>query len=566
MILRARVDKPDGHSVVMGPETIREDPFTGDRYFHEFSDQRRLLITFPDVEPGDLMVVHTKRDVFRPRIPGGFMAAPVLDRSVGWEETNYTISVPADMPFHVETRGFDEQSEVIRDRVMHYLHTPREPAPANDIAVLGQFDRLPRFAVSTFRDWDEFGKAYASVLLPHAKVTPAVAAMAEKLTRGMNETSDQASALYQWVRDNIRYIPIPLENSRPDPHDAEQVMTNLYGDNKDQAVLLYALLAARHIPAEFVLLNAANDATIADPPNLVPMDHLILFLPGMNLYIDPSLPIAPFGLLPFSELGKPCIHLGGAGPARRVIPTPASGNTVSDLKTDLVLGADGTVTGTTTTTARGAFSLWLRDAARAFGGDNPGAAVTLLREHGTPGSGSLAFDPPTSPGDEYVVRGSFQLQNQSALLHGGFFALWTGLRILPRPGDVLGGAMFMKGLTNKQPTFCYPGLQSEEISLTIPEGRALGSVPPDLRIDTELVRYRSHWTQDGRKITVSREFQSLLPGPVCEGMRRDEMGDVLTEEFVPTWSTLWGSGKTTCRGRPRRRFTGRSHSVVNGSS
>jgi transglutaminase-like putative cysteine protease len=527
-IVQARNDKPDGRSVVLEQSAIREDPPVGDVYFHEFSDERRLIITFANAEPGDLLVIRARRVMLRPRVPGGFMVAPVLDRSVGWEDTNYTISIPRDMPIRVETRGFDDQAELIKDRMFHYLHAPKVVAPAKEVAILGAFDRLPRFAVSTFRDWDEFGKAYASVFLPHAQVTPGVAAMAATITEGVTNKREQARLLFEWVRDHIRYIPIPLEESRPIPNDAERVMTKLYGDDKDHVVLMYALLAARGIPAEIVLLNASDSATISDAPNLRPMNHLIVFMPGLDVYADSTLRVAPFGFLPFPQIGKPAIHLGAKpGMARRTIPVPSSGDTRAEMTTEMVLGADGKLTGTTTTTASGAFGVWLRNTALSFGQDNASAATIVLRQHGTPGSGSFSFDPPTSGGASYTVRGTFELSSQRALLQGGFFALWTGLRVLPRPGDILGGPLFARDLAKNQPTFCYPGVQTETLSLTLPEGSALGSLPNDTTIDTELIRYRSHWAMNGQRVTVTREYQSLVPGPVCDRSLREDLADVL---------------------------------------
>ena len=121
-------------------------------------------------------------------------------------------------------------------------------------------------------------------------------------------------------------------------------------------MLLYALYAAKGIPAEIVLVNNTDDATIADPPNVRPMNHLILYLPGPGLYLNSTVPVAPFAVLPFGELGKPAIHMGEPpGGARRQIPLPPSGDTEEDMKTDMTFTADGTVSGTTTTTARGAF-------------------------------------------------------------------------------------------------------------------------------------------------------------------------------------------------------------------
>jgi hypothetical protein len=554
-VVQARIDRPDGRSVTMPNDAVREVPPAGDAWFHEFADEHRLIITFTDAQNNDLLVVRTHRDVFRPRVPGGFMAAPMLDRSVNWQETNFTISVPTGMPFHMEMHGFDETSEMIKDRIVHYLHSPKVVVPPNEVAVLGPFDRLPRFAVSTFRDWDEFAAAYATVFLPHAKVTPAISALAAKLTEGKTDKQDQAQALYLWVRDNIRYVPIGLEESKPDPHDAEQVVTKLYGDDKDHVVLLYALLAARGIPAEIVLLNATDEATIPDPPVIRPMNHLILFLPDLNVWLDSTLGVAPFGVLSFGELGKPAIHLGGKGPARGEIPMPPSSSTMTDMKTVMTLDADGNLTGTTTTTARGAFGVWLRDAARAFGADNPAAAVNLLRQHGTPGTGNFSFGSPNSPDDDYTVTGTFRIQNQAALLHGGFFTPWTGLRMLPRPGDLLGGPMFIRDIAKTEPTFCYPGVETEELDLTIPEDRQLGDVPPDRKIDTELIRYRSHWTLDGRHVTVSREFQSLLKGPVCEGPLREQMADVLAKIRADLVNPV-GIRQDTLAARPTRASDG----------
>jgi hypothetical protein len=55
----------------------------------------------------------------------------------------------------------------------YYLHSPKIVPPIREIAVLGEWDRLPRFAVSTFRDHNQFAKVHGSIMLPHTKVTPA---------------------------------------------------------------------------------------------------------------------------------------------------------------------------------------------------------------------------------------------------------------------------------------------------------------------------------------------------------------------------------------------------------
>ena len=538
-VTHARIEKRDGRVTPIGTAAVREDPPMGDRHFHEYSDLRRMIVTFPGADPDDLLVVRTRREGIRPLVPGGFMTAPILARSVGWEESDHTISVPSKLPFHIETRGFDHQSEIILDRTVHYIRSQKPTGAARDVTILGQFDRQPRFAVSTFRDWDDFARSYGGMLTAHATVTPAVRAMAVKLTRGQENTGEQARLLYEWVRDHIQRVPVPLDESRPEPHDAETVLTNRYADNKDLVVLLRALLAARGIAAEPVLLNASDTATIAGPPNLRPMNHLILFLPDLNLYADPSLGISPLGVLPFQDIGKPAIHLGGAGPARRTIPIPAAGESVSETKTVMTLAGDGALTGTTTTTGHGPFSTWVRSVARAIEtGNSAAAAVTLLRQRGTPGTGDFSFPSPGTPGREYTMTGTFRLTNQMPLLHGGYFAPWTGLRVVPRPGEFLAGPSAMKGLDMGEPVFCYPGTQRETLTLTLPAGREMGTVPKALAIDTPFVRYRSHWAVEGLQVTVTREFVSTLPGPVCEKAVRARLDEVMRQIHADVTSQI----------------------------
>lgn len=528
-ILDARIEKPNGPPSAVAPDAIRDDPLTGDRYFHEFSDLARKTITFSNVDAGDVLRLQTVRRVHHPRVPGGFAMVHILDPSVRWEEISDTVISPDRLPLKVESRGFDHQSEKLDGRTAHYFHSSKAVPPERSAIGLGAFDRLPYYAVSSFPDWDAFGKSMAGVLLPHAKVTPAIQALADKLTAGQTSERARAEAIFDWMRTRVARIPMPLEEGKPVPNDAETVMTRLYGNDQDHAVLLTALLAAKGIRSEICLLNATDTANIAEAPNIRPMNHLIIYFPGLDLYGDATLGVAPLGILPFRQIGKPVIHLGGTGPARRTIPIPAAASTHTEMVTDATLAPNGAIEGRTETTAAGPFAIWLRGAAQNYGNDarRNAAAVTLLREHGTPGAGNFSFDDPAAGPPVYTVSGTFKLREQPALLSGGFFSLWTGLRVLPRPGDFLAGSLAALEGGPPQPIFCYPGTQREELRLTLPEGRTPGSLPPDMVIDNDLVRFRSHWTWDGQRIATVREFESKLPGPACDASVREKLAKTL---------------------------------------
>ena len=81
------------------------------------------------------------------------------------------------------------------------------------------------------------------------------------------------------MKKNIRYVGVYLSAGRVVPHDAASVLRNKFGDCKDKATLMAALLAAKGIASEQVLINFGNAYTLPDPPNMAAFNHVILYLP-----------------------------------------------------------------------------------------------------------------------------------------------------------------------------------------------------------------------------------------------------------------------------------------------
>ena len=66
------------------------------------------------------------------------------------------------------------------------------------------------------------------------------------------------------------------------PHDADVVIANGYGDCKDHATLFAALLQAKGIASEPVLINANNSYALPDAPTLAQFNHLITWIPELK--------------------------------------------------------------------------------------------------------------------------------------------------------------------------------------------------------------------------------------------------------------------------------------------
>jgi transglutaminase-like putative cysteine protease len=140
-----------------------------------------------------------------------------------------------------------------------------EPASA-----LGPYDRLPRVFISSEPDYASFARDYAALVRPHARVTPRIRALAARVAGGVASPCEQARLLYEWVDTHVRYVALYLGNGALEPHDAETVLANGWGDCKDHVVLLQALLVARGIASEMAMLNLGNEYTLSGPPTFAP--------------------------------------------------------------------------------------------------------------------------------------------------------------------------------------------------------------------------------------------------------------------------------------------------------
>ena len=141
-------------------------------------------------------------------------------------------------------------------------------------------------------------------------VTPRVLAKANEITAGITDRREQARKLYEWVAGHVRYVALLFGDGGVAPHAADTILADSYGDCKDHAVLYSALLKAKGISSQPVIINATNGYFVPQVPQLLTFNHMIVWLPEFGLYADTTANSAPFGALPQFEYGKPVIRVG----------------------------------------------------------------------------------------------------------------------------------------------------------------------------------------------------------------------------------------------------------------
>lgn len=525
-IVSAETRKPDGTTRKVALDAIQDRLMPAALNAASFDDRHMKILVFPDVSSGDTLAATVRRRSLRSYFPGFFTFGAELSRNIDWNNVDLTISAPAEMPLASEIHELVFDNSVKDGRAIYHVHADALRA-SSDVRTLADGDTAPRFYFSSFKDWNEFAQVYADLALPKTAVTLPIQKLADEIIKGITDRREQARKLHDWVATNIRYVNVVLGIGGFEPHAAAEIAERRYGDCKDHTVLFHALLGAKGIQAEMVLINLSNFYTVAEVAHLGGFDHMISYLPEFDLYDDTTNSAAAFGGLAFQEYGKPVLHVASAGTSMRRTPLLAADGTDIELRTTAFLTPSGVLHGTTTSKAHGPFAWLLRSAARGYMNERIPAAVALLKRRGSLGTGGFDRVDAMTLADDMSVSGYFILDAQNDFLTGEAFAPPTGLRVIARPGDFLLGQLFDRPLQPSQSMPCWSGRQVEDLSVQLPEGRRLQRLPKSVTAQAEGVAFTSKWLMDGQIVRVRRELVSSMTTAVCGPAQRAAMAPAL---------------------------------------
>ncbi len=510
-LIEAATLKADGRRIAVQPGAVLDQTLATWTQAPQFSLQRSRTIVFPSVGAGDTVRYSLRRHGTATLFPGQFTATWQPGTRAYLERADISVALPPGMALRVEAKGLEEEA----------------PALLEDGGTVRRW-RLGETAggavlldASSFADYAELGRAYAERAFPRSRPGPGVAALAARLTEGVDDTREQALRLYRHVATEIRYVAIFLGQGRVVPRDAETVLAEGYGDCKDHTALLQALLAARGIDASPALISLRNLYSLPNAAGLGALNHVITWVPSLDMFLDSTAPYAPFGLLPAHEYDRPVVL---AEPeTARLARTPAVPPVPLDLRTttEARIGGDDVVRGTTTTAASGPQAIALRAMAAWIEGRGPaGAASVQLRQLGTPGTGGFSFAPPERDVSAYQVHAQFALSE--ALLDGGEapFPLPGGLGVFERPGRLLLGA----AMTEDGGHVCYPGREVEEVALTLPAGASVRAVPGAVVVEGGGARYEATYRVEDGVLHARRVFTVAAERVFCGEAHRAMRG------------------------------------------
>lgn len=475
-----------------------------------FSDVVAKAIVFPQVSVGARTVVHYRITQKKPVLEGYFSAMEFSSQHDVRRDVTYTVIAPADMPMQVVGGGLPVVKTTLPDgRTQWQAHTTNAVAVPHDIGSVSFRDYSQSFVASSLPSGEALAGAYRHLAGTRSRPTAAVTRLAQSLTQDIAEPGDKAKVLYDWVRTNIRYVAIFLGRGGWQPHAVDDILAAGYGDCKDKATLLGALLEAAGIASTPVLVHAGNSYWMPELPTTQAFNHMITYVPALNLYLDATERWAPFGVLPSEDASKRVLHLTDG----RWATTPAY-EAGASLLHRVTTTADGRVTGRLELNGKGAQAI---NMGRAFSGLDAIPDATLmppiLNVMQVRGEGRLvrakageARDP-SSLALEYGGVGPMELPGPGAL------------RLPASPFVLVAGPIALYQTPRRFPFPCPSFTLREEFDLVLPDTvkvmRNFAPLAQAAESDGARLRYAAAVVQEGNRTVVTRELVAERLKTVC---------------------------------------------------
>jgi hypothetical protein len=381
-----------------------------------------------------------------------------------------------------------------------------------------------------FENWTQVSRWATDLHDPQAIPDQSVAAKARELTANSKTDFDRIKAIGHFVQ-NLQYISIDIGVGRGNgyrPHAASQVLAKAYGDCKDKANLMRAMLKSINITAYPVAIYLGDSDHVREEwASPYQFNHCIIAIKvgdeiiaptvvtdaklGRLLIFDATDSNTPVGDLPEEEQGSFALVIAGdAGQLMRMPTMPAEASSF-DRQADVVLEPQGTITATVHERASGQAAASSR---RQFRGLSSAQYLKLIEGWVTSGATGAKVSR-IDPKDNNEV-GRFDLDVDFTAFN--YAQLMQNRLLVFKPAIVSRrDSLQLTELTRKQPIVLDARNFKETIRIKLPEGFEVDELPDALKLDTSFGSYNtSYLVKDGQLVFTRNLTQLSAKIPVAQ--------------------------------------------------
>ena len=348
-----------GGEIEVSQASGRDDRDLSEPWYGLYYDARAEVVSFENLRAGDVIEVqYTVADVAYQNDMADYFGELVVIADIfpkrNWD---YTLIAPAQRSFHFNQprlAGLKRQVDQQANEVVYRWAASDVARVDIEPAMPGFTEVAPYLHISTYQSWQEVGRWYWSLVADQLQSDQNLKQTAAQVTSGLHSDLDKVRALHRFVIEKTHYVGLEFGIHGYKPYPVSQVLLRRFGDCKDKALLLLALLREVGIESELVLLRSRRAGQVdSEPASLAVFDHAITYVPRLDLYLDGTAEFSGLDELPSQDQGVMVLRVGWGGTTLAHTPVlPASANRAVRVW-KVALAVDGSARIDETMTVRG---------------------------------------------------------------------------------------------------------------------------------------------------------------------------------------------------------------------
>jgi hypothetical protein len=337
----------------------RDDEDLSEPWYGLYYDNRAEVVRFEGLRAGDVLEVQYLVDDVSSanQMADYFGDLQFIAESIPKRLWDYTLIGPADRTFYFNTPhvpGLERAASALGGEKVQRFAARDVAKIESEPAMPGYTEVAPYLHVSTYATWRDVGAWYWRMveeqMVPDESVRKAARSV---LVRGMTD-EQKVRAIHGLVVSGTRYVGLEFGIHGFKPYKVTQVLARRFGDCKDKATLMIALLREVGVDAELVLLRTRRGGRIdPQPASLAVFDHAIAYVPKLGLYLDGTAEFSGTRELPSQDQGVTVLRVGARGAELVETPVLPSSENRADRRWDVELQPSGEARVTETLTITG---------------------------------------------------------------------------------------------------------------------------------------------------------------------------------------------------------------------
>ena len=514
---------PDGHQYTVKDDQVREEG--ADETGMLYLDVRAKTVRPPASDPGGIVAFEVERQAsnygtqeqtwdFQNPIPTVHSVFEV-DLPPGWKSYNAWLRHDTAQPSEVSANHWRwELNDIPAIDLDGVPMAPSEEALVGRMVIHYAAGDLP----TGDQRWAEIGNWYDNLASPRTEAPQEIASKSREVVNGAAGFKLKIQDVAGFMQREIRYVGIEIGIGGLQPHSAADVFRNRYGDCKDKATLLIAMLNAVGVRATWVLVDTHRGFIDPSLPS-IRGNHAIAAIEMPAGFSDPDLPTSvtarngrkylifdptdPYtriGLLSSTLQGSYGILVAGKDSQVIQLPKLAPDAALLERTASFDLNEDGNLKGSVTETRTGAMARYPRRVYNDEGEKEQREYMEhrLQRDFSSFTLDSAAAQNAHEIGKDLVLKYS---------LTANSYAKPTGDLLLFRP-RVLG----RNALPFNDKPRVFPidlnetGIWRDKFDVALPKGYIVDDLPDPVNLDVGFASYHSEVKADGNALHYSREY------------------------------------------------------------